>query len=47
MRDFVFDGLRGDCVLMRFIQQHRFTVFGWYRVALGGIVLVLWVVSRL
>lgn len=26
--------------LMRFVQQHRFTVFGYYRIILGGLVLV-------
>jgi undecaprenyl-diphosphatase len=27
--------------LMRFIQTHRFTVFGWYRIALGLLVLLV------
>lgn len=26
--------------LIRYIQTHSFTVFGWYRIALGGIILV-------
>jgi undecaprenyl-diphosphatase len=27
--------------LLRFIQTHRFTVFGWYRIGLGVLILVL------
>jgi undecaprenyl-diphosphatase len=27
--------------LMAFIKKHSFTVFGWYRIALGILVLVL------
>jgi undecaprenyl-diphosphatase len=27
--------------LLRFVQTHTFNAFGWYRVALGGLLLVL------
>jgi hypothetical protein len=27
--------------LLRFIQSHTFNGFGWYRIALGGVILIL------
>ena len=27
--------------LLRFVQSHTFVIFGWYRVALGGVILGL------
>ncbi len=32
--------------LLRYIQTHTFTVFGWYRIALAALILVLVVTSR-
>lgn len=34
-------------LLMRFVQKHRFTVFGWYRIALGALVLGVLVIPKL
>ncbi len=31
--------------LMDYVKRHTFTVFGWYRIALGVLVLVVWLVS--
>ena len=28
--------------LMAYIQKHSFQVFGWYRIALGVVVLLVW-----
>jgi undecaprenyl-diphosphatase len=27
--------------LLRYVQSHRFTIFAWYRIALGSTLLVL------
>jgi undecaprenyl pyrophosphate phosphatase UppP len=27
--------------LLRYVQNHTFVVFGWYRVVLGGLILLL------
>ena len=27
---------------MDYVKRHTFTVFGWYRIALGILVLVIW-----
>ena len=27
--------------LLRFVQTHTFVAFGWYRIALGGLILVM------
>ena len=31
--------------LMDYVKRHTFTVFGWYRIALGVVVLVIWLVQ--
>ena len=28
--------------LMDYVKRHTFTVFGWYRIALGVVVLIIW-----
>jgi undecaprenyl-diphosphatase len=28
--------------LLRFVQTHTFNVFGWYRIALGSLILLWW-----
>ena len=33
--------------LMNYVKNHNFTVFGWYRIALGVIVLGVWAVQQL
>ncbi len=33
--------------LMDYVKKHTFTVFGWYRIALGILVLGIWAVRRL
>ena len=33
--------------LMEYVKRHTFTVFGWYRIALGVVVLVIWAVQAL
>ena len=27
--------------LLRYVRTHTFTAFGWYRIVLGGVILVL------
>lgn len=31
--------------LMGYVKRHTFTVFGWYRIALGAVVLIIWLVQ--
>ena len=31
--------------LMDYVKRHTFTVFGWYRIVLGAVVLIIWVVQ--
>ena len=31
--------------LMNYVKKHTFTVFGWYRIALGVLVLGIWAVQ--
>ncbi len=31
--------------LMDYVKRHTFTVFGWYRIALGAVVLIIWLVQ--
>lgn len=31
--------------LMDYVKRHTFTVFGWYRIALGVVVLIIWLVQ--
>lgn len=31
--------------LMDYVKKHTFTVFGWYRIALGVVVLVIWAIQ--
>ena len=33
--------------LMNYVKKHTFTAFGWYRIALGVVVLVIWAVQAL
>ena len=32
--------------LMNYIKKHDFTAFGWYRIGLGVIVLIWYILSR-
>ena len=32
--------------LMEYVKRHTFTAFGWYRIALGVVVLAIWAVQR-
>jgi undecaprenyl pyrophosphate phosphatase UppP len=32
--------------LLRYIQNHTFVVFGWYRIALGGLILAFAVFKK-
>ena len=31
--------------LMNYVKKHTFTAFGWYRIALGIVVLGIWVLQ--
>ena len=31
--------------LMNYVKKHTFTAFGWYRIALGIVVLAIWVLQ--
>ena len=31
--------------LMNYVKKHTFTVFGWYRIALGVVVLGIWAIQ--
>ena len=33
--------------LMDFVKRHDFKVFGWYRIALGAVVLLFFIIKRL